>query len=126
VLGNRSIAYGNRMNDPTRPGTATRVNSCSVEYAKPILGRRGATTLHIIHTEKPMCSAMMDQIRFLRAICLPSVLQKTASSGFHVSIHRDIIDSFCDCGLANPNGCDIRRCDVSFGTSHDTTINGTQ
>ncbi len=82
--------YGKRMSAPMRPGTATSVKSWSVVYAKPILGNRGATMLHISQTENPICSARIDQKRLRRATNRPSVSQNVSFSGFQFAIHRDM------------------------------------
>src|SRR3954464_10751015 len=42
------------------------------------------------HTEKPMCSARIDQKRLRRATKRPSVSQNVSSSGFQFAIHRDM------------------------------------
>src|SRR5690242_12003895 len=42
--------------------------------------------LQISQTEKPICSAMIDQIRLRRAMNLPFVFQNVSSSGFQSKI----------------------------------------
>src|SRR5579863_2069639 len=42
--------------------------------------------LQISHTENPMCSATIDQIKLRRAVTLPLVSQKVGSSGFQSEI----------------------------------------
>src|SRR5438132_4208535 len=89
--------YGKRMIDPTSPGTETSVKSCAVVYLNPAAGSRVAAMLHTSHTEKPMFSARIDQMRFRRAIDRPVASQKCGSSGFQSLIHLDIICLPCEC-----------------------------
>src|SRR5258708_24633530 len=42
--------------------------------------------LQISQTEKPICSAIIDQMRLRRAITLPLAFQKFSFSGFHSEI----------------------------------------
>src|SRR5665213_774534 len=42
--------------------------------------------LQISHTEKPICSARIDQIRLRRATVLPPACQNASSSGFQSEI----------------------------------------
>src|SRR5215471_6806719 len=60
--------YGNRMSEPIKPGTATSWNNWSVVYGNPACGSLVATMLQISQTEKPICSATIDQIRLRRAM----------------------------------------------------------
>src|SRR5215469_1156351 len=46
--------------------------------------------LQMSQIEKPRCSATIDQIRFRRAIALPSAFQNFSSSGFQSEIHRPL------------------------------------
>src|SRR6516165_10641578 len=69
------------MIEPMSPGSATSWNSWSVVYWKPACGSLVVTMLQISQTEKPICSATIDQIRLRRAMSLPCVSQKPLSSG---------------------------------------------
>src|ERR1700730_239191 len=75
-----------RSRKPISPGTATSWNSSSVEKWKPAAGSLVATMLQISHTENPMCSATIDQIRLRRATNLPLEFQNVSSSGFQSEI----------------------------------------
>ena len=57
---------------------------------KPICSRNAALTLQISQTEKPRCSAKIDQIRFRRATCRPPFSQNSGSSGRQSSIQRPL------------------------------------
>src|SRR6476646_7834175 len=78
--------YGNRISELISPGTATSWKSWSVVNGKPSAGSLVATMLQISQTEKPMCSATIDQIRLRRATNLPVEFQKLSSSGFQSDI----------------------------------------
>jgi hypothetical protein len=69
---------------------ATSRNSCETEKSKPTLTSSAALTLQNSHTEKPRCSAKIDQIRLRRATGAPSLSQNSASSGRQSSIHRPV------------------------------------
>ncbi len=86
--------YGSRRKAPTPLGTATSHSAWVAVRANPdAAGLPSApavicttTMLHSSHTEKPMCSAKIDQIRFRLAIGLPTVSQNSGSSGRQSSI----------------------------------------
>src|SRR4051794_39063585 len=62
--------YGRRRNEPTAAGIVVRRNFC--DGSKPYSGPRKRTkTDHIVHTEKPMCSEMIEKIRLRRATAAP-------------------------------------------------------
>ena len=54
--------------------------------SKPTLASIAALTLQRSQTEKPRCSAKIDQIRLRRAIFLPPFSQNASSSGRQSSI----------------------------------------
>src|SRR6478736_8305613 len=84
-LGTANV-YGSRSSDPTRLGSATSTKSCCGVNEKPICSRNAELTLQISQTEKPRCSAKIDQIRLRRATCLPPPSQNSGSSGRQSSI----------------------------------------
>src|SRR6478609_9389895 len=86
-LGTANV-YGSRSSDPTRLGSATNTKSCCGVKEKPICSRNAELTLQISQTEKPRCSAKIDQIRLRRATCLPPPSQNSGSSGRQSSIQR--------------------------------------
>ena len=69
-------------------GTATNQNSCRAVKSKPTLASSAALTLHSSQTEKPRCSAKIENARFRRATRLPVVSQNVGSSGSQCSIQR--------------------------------------
>ena len=69
------------MREPTRFGTATSTNSCCGVNWKPIFISSAALTLHSSHTEKPRCSAKIDQIKLRFATARPVESQNSGSSG---------------------------------------------
>ena len=79
-LGTANV-YGSRSSDPTRLGSATSTKSCCGVKEKPICSRNAELTLQISQTEKPRCSAKIDQIRLRRATCRPPPSQNSGSSG---------------------------------------------
>src|SRR4051794_22722326 len=81
--------YGSRSSAPTRLGIATRTNSCCGVKSNPAAARNAELTLQIIHTEKPRCSAKIDQSRLRRATRWPVSCQNVSSSGRQSSIHRE-------------------------------------
>ena len=78
------------MSAPTRLGAATSRNSCWGVKSKPVASSSAAETLQISQTEKPRCSAKIDQTRLRRATRLPPPSQKAASSGRQSSIQRRV------------------------------------
>ncbi len=86
-LGTANV-YGSRSREPIRFGTATSRKSCETEKSKPILASIAALTLQKSQTEKPRCSARIDQIRLRRATGAPVESQNSGSSGRQSSIHR--------------------------------------
>src|SRR5687767_3160755 len=73
--------YGNRSVAPTRLGIATSQKSWLSVNAKPTLLRFTVTIDQITQTEKPRCSARIDQTRLRRATLRPAPSQKVGSSG---------------------------------------------
>ena len=69
---------------------ATRKKSCWGVNSKPMESRKAELTLQISHTEKPRCSAKIDQIRLRRATSFPVVSQNSGSSGRQSSIQRPV------------------------------------
>src|ERR1700761_8751499 len=51
--------------------------------------------LQISHTEKPICSATIDQIRLRRATILPVVFQNVSSSGLQSESQVEFGAEFC-------------------------------
>ena len=86
--------YGSRRKAPTPLGTATSHSAWVAVSANPdAAGLPSApavicttTMLHSSHTENPMCSAKIDQIRLRLAVGLPTVPQNSGSSGRQSSI----------------------------------------
>src|SRR3954465_10024542 len=60
---------------------ATRKKSCCGANSKPWASRNAEETLQISQTEKPRCSAKIDQIRLRLATALPPCSQNVSSSG---------------------------------------------
>ncbi len=88
-LGTANV-YGSRSSEPTRFGSATRKNSCCGVNEKPCARRNADETLQISQTEKPRCSAKIDQIRLRRATRRPVDSQNSGSSGRQSSIQRPV------------------------------------
>src|SRR6478735_11629886 len=84
-LGTANV-YGSRSSDPTRLGSATSTKSCCGVKEKPICSRNAELTLQISQTEKPRCSAKIDQIRLRLATRRPPPSQNCGSSGRQSSI----------------------------------------
>src|ERR1700722_20281382 len=76
--------------------------------------------LQISHTENPMCSATIDQIKLRRAVTLPLVSQKVGSSGFQSEIQTG---SF-DIGSFELIEISFVRKGSSFGRAHRVAIRG--
>src|SRR6476646_4577075 len=65
--------------------------------------------LQISPTEKPICSATIDQIRLRRATALPPAFQNASSSGRQSEIHVGLFV------IANPfQSSPLRRCRLSL------------
>src|SRR3954452_12123524 len=78
--------YGSRSSEPTRLGTATSQNSCWGVKSNPAPASRAALTLQSSHTEKPRCSAKIENARLRRATRRPVASQKSGFSGVQCSI----------------------------------------
>jgi hypothetical protein len=79
--------YGIRKPDPIRFGIAVSQNCSGSDRVIPTLPRLITITVHSTQIEKPRCSAKIEKIRFLRAICLPRLSQNCSFSGSQLSIH---------------------------------------
>src|SRR6478735_8826543 len=77
-----------RSVEPTRFGSATSQNCSDNDNVMPMLDRLITTIAQSDQMENPMCSAKIENARFLRAIRLPDASQKRSSSGSQCSIHR--------------------------------------
>src|SRR3954451_10077851 len=73
---------------PTRFGTAVSQNFSDSDSPASTLS---TTIVHSTQMLKPMCSAKIEKIRFLRAIRLPSAAQNGGSSGSQRSIDRPLL-----------------------------------
>ena len=81
--------YGNRRNAPTPLGTATSQSACDAVRAKPDAAGAPSgpavicttTMLQSNQTEKPTCSAKIENMRFRRAIGFPTVDQNSGILG---------------------------------------------
>src|SRR5687768_5988750 len=56
--------YGIRRNDPTRFGTATRMNSSEIDSVMPMFARLMTTIVHSTQMLNPRFSAKIEKIRF--------------------------------------------------------------
>src|SRR5271170_5351339 len=78
--------YGIRRIAPTSVGTATRKNLPAASMWYTFCGMNSTITDQIDHTEKPTCSAKIDQIRLRRAIFAPPLFQASSSSASQSSM----------------------------------------
>src|ERR1700761_5018362 len=81
--------------------------------------------LQISHTENPMCSATIDQIRLRRAVTLPLVSQKVGSSGFQSEIQVgsfELIENFLV--QEEPEGKSDRRPKARQRTPGEARLSG--
>ncbi len=82
-----------RRNEPTRFGTATRMNSSEIDSVMPMFARLMTTIVHSTQMLNPRFSAKIEKIRFFFAIFFPDASQNASSSGSHFSIHRPRVRS---------------------------------
>ena len=70
-----------RSAEPTRLGIAVSQNSSPIDIVMPMFPRLRTMMVHSTQTLKPMFSAKMENMRFLRAMRCPVVAQNVSSSG---------------------------------------------
>src|SRR6478735_3809723 len=112
--------YGSRSSEPTRLGSATRKKSCWGVNVNPICSRSAELTLEISPTEKPRCSAKIDQIRLRRATWRPPPSQNSESSGLQSSIQWPVRRVDTPLSVAAAGGLLVRVMGApeGFGSSH--------
>src|SRR3954447_4421202 len=81
----------------------------------PMLPRLSTTIVHSTQMLKPMCSANIESMRFLRAIFSPVAAQNSSLSGSQWSIHRP---------LRVGAGADLVSIDVVMGPSKRCPTSG--
>ena len=70
-----------RSAEPIRFGSAVSQNCSGIESTIPTFTRLITMIVHSTQIAKPMCSAKIESIRFLRAIRLPVASQNCSFSG---------------------------------------------